>query len=287
MAGTLASCCMALLLSLTSVSAIPVLDSITDLKTINYGRSIPIHSLLLLYWFANRVDIIDNVIRLNFNPNTHYGSHHYGNYDGLLDTLPHSYKYYTVGNLEEDSAQQLPDYVLNPQRGYEGNNLDRIVFSVYRHSTRQGTEQIINRVFITQHHQHQGNYYDPNHTYEISPNLLREIRRFSSGDRQLEHLRNSYGSNANYDQLVNIRNTWGNLAHLGLLLFIVAEEKKSRPVLQYRVVPEYNPVQNYHPAWNDHHVPQSENDICSILVCIFLAVIIFVLIIAVIYAPRR
>lgn len=239
------------------------------------------HSLLLLYWFANRVDIDHSSIRLNFNPNTHFGSHHYGNYDGLLDTLPQYYKYYTVGNLEEDSAQQLPYYVLNPQRGYEGNNLDRIVFSVYRRSARQGTEQIIGRVFITQHHQHQGNHYDPNHTYEISPNLLREIRRFSSGDRQLEHLRDRYGSNANYDQLVSIRNIWGNLAHLGLLLFIVAEKKKSHPVRQYRVVVENNPVQNY------HRVQQSESNICNICKFFVVVVLILVLIIAGMSAPRR
>lgn len=281
MAGRLASCCMALLLSLTCVSAIRVLHSIRDLKTINFDRSVPRHSLLLLYWFANQVDINHNVIRLNFNPNTQYGSHHYGNYDGLLDTLPQGYNYYTVGNLEGDSAQQLPYYVLNPQRGYEGNNLDRIVFSTHRRSARQGTELIIDRVFITQHHQQQGNDYDPNHTYEISPRLLREIRQFSSGDRQLEHLRDSYGSNANYDQLASIRNIWGNLAYLGLLLFIVAEKKKSHPALQYRAVPEYNPVRNY------HHVPQSGSDICSILGYILLAVIIFVLIIAGISAPRR
>lgn len=288
MAGRLASCCMALLLSLTCVSAIRVLHSIRDLKTIDFGRSVPRHSLLLLYWFANRVDMNhNNVIRLNFNPNTHYGSHHYGNYEGLLDTLVQGYQYYTVGNLEEDSAQRLPDYVLNPQRGYEGNNLDRIVFSVYRRSTRQGTEQIIDRVFITHHHQHQGNHYDPNHTYEISPNLLREIRRFSSGDRQLEHLRDSYGSNANYEQLVKIRNTWGTLATLGLLLFIVAEKKKSHPALQYRAVPEYNPVRNYHPTRNNHHALQSESNICSILGYILFAVIIIVLIIAGISAPRR
>lgn len=267
MAGRLASCCVALLLSLTCVSAIRVLHSIRDLKTIDFGRSVPMHSLLLLYWFANQVEIYhNNDIRLNFNPNTHYGSHHYGNYDGLLDTLPQGYQYYTVGNLEGDSAQQLPDYVLNPPRGYEGNNLDRIVYSVYRWGTRT---QIIGRVFITQHHQ--GNRYDPNHTYEISPNLLREIRQFSSGDHQLEHLRDRYGSNANYDQLVSIRNMWGNLAHLGLLLFIVAEEKKSHPVLQH------------HSVQNHNH----ERNICTILGYILLAVIIFVFIIAGISAPRR
>lgn len=285
MAGRLASCCMALLLSLTCVSAIRVLHSIRDLQTIDFGRSVPRHSLLLLYWFANQVDMNhNNVIRLNFNPNTRYGSHHYGNYDRLLDTLPQGYQYYTVGNLEEDSAQQLPDYVLNPQRAYEGDNLDRIVFSVYRWSTRQGTEQIINRVFITQHNQHHGNDYDPDHTYEISPNLLREIRRFSSGNHQLEHLRDRYGANANYDQLVSIRNTWGNLATLGLLLFIVAGKKKSHPVLQSHAVPENNPVQNY------HHIPQSKSGICSFWECIlyvFLCLLIFVFIIAGISAPHR
>lgn len=287
MAGRLASGCMALLLSLTCVSAIRVLRSIGDLKTIDFGHSVPRHSFLLLYWFANQVDMNhNNVIQLNFNPNTQYGSHHYGNYERLLDTLHQGYQYYTVGNLEEDSAQQLPDYVLNPPRGYEGSNLDRIVFSVYRRSTIQRTEQIVNRVFITQHHQHQGNDYDPNYTYEISPNLLREIRQFSPGD-QLEHLTDCHGANVNYDQLLRIRNIWGDLATLGLLLFIVVEKKKPHLVQQNRAVPEYNPVWNYHPAQNYHHVPQPESDICSILGYILLAVIIFVFIIAGISAPHR
>ncbi|TNN69332.1 hypothetical protein EYF80_020483 [Liparis tanakae] len=89
MPGIFTMCCGALFLALTSVSAVHKLDSINSLKKINYGKSVPKHGLLLLYWFANIVEIDENnVIWMTFDPNTHdYGSHYYHNSEGVLEEL--------------------------------------------------------------------------------------------------------------------------------------------------------------------------------------------------------
>lgn len=239
--GRVTSCCVALLLALTCVSAVQRLNSINDLKKVNFGQTVPKHSLILLHWFANTVDIGNNdFIRLNFDlDGGDYGSHHYGNFEGQLDPLPQGYRYYTVGNLYQDSSVQLPDYVVNSPREYEGENRDRIIIRVRRQNTGRGVLQTIDQVYITQHYEnsdHQGTPYDPAHTYQITINLLRQIREFSVRDNQLLHLRNRYGSNADDFQLRHIRNTWGNLACLGLLLFIVIEEKPSSDNRKLRIL---------------------------------------------------
>ncbi|XP_042360373.1 uncharacterized protein LOC121956296 [Plectropomus leopardus] len=225
MTGGVQSCCVALLFALTSVSAVQRLNSINDLKEINFGQAVPRHILLLLYWFADTVDIDGNDdIWLNFDPNRgDYGAHHYGNFEGLLDPLPQGnrYRYYTVGNLYQDAPLELPPYVVRSQREYVGRNRDRIIIRVREQN--RGRMARIDRVYITQHQHHQGSY-DPEHTYQITINLLRQIREFSVGQnqQQLLHLRNRYGSNADVS---HIRNTWGDLSGLGLLLFIVIQER--------------------------------------------------------------
>ena len=246
MSGRVTRCCVALLLVLTSVSAAhKKLKSIRDLKKIDFGTSVPKHSLILLHWFANEVNIDNNnFIRLTFDPNSDYGSHHYGNYEGLLDPLPRGYWYYTVGNLYQDTYEQLPDYVVDTPMEYERENMDRIIIRV------QG--QRIDQVYITQHYdtsEYQGTSYDPVHTYQITVNLLRQIREFSvrDGQRPLVHLRNRFGSNADDG---SIRHTWGSLACLGLFLFIVIDEKhlldkrNNRPKNNNRVENNYRPGNN-------------------------------------------
>ncbi|XP_069381801.1 uncharacterized protein [Paralichthys olivaceus] len=229
MSGRLMSCSAALFLALASVSAIQKLNSIDDLKKINFGQSVPKHTLLLLHWFANVVDIdSNNIIQLTFDPDDDdYGSHHYGNFDRLLQYTPYSCaKYYTVGNILLDGHEQLPDYVTRPRAGYEGGNMDRIIFRVRQQNEGWQTSQQIDQVYITQHYGIPGNKtYDPDHTYEITTNLLRQIRDFSVGENQqsLQQLRNHYGSNIS--DLSHIRNIWGDLACLGLLLFIVIQER--------------------------------------------------------------
>ncbi|XP_042360371.1 uncharacterized protein LOC121956294 [Plectropomus leopardus] len=293
--------CVALFIALTSVSAVQRLDLIHDLKKIDFGRSVPKHSLVLLYWFANTVDINNNnIIWLTFDPNRgDYGSHHYGNYEGLLDPLPRGnirYMYYTIGNLHQETSVPLPPYVVNPPTEYVGTNRDRIIIRV----RQQNTLQRIDQVYITQHYdisEYQGTPYDPEHTYRISINLLRQIREFSVGQnqQQLLRLRNRHGSNADDSQLRNIRNTWGVLACLGLLLFIVIEEKyfvnqhnyrrenNNRPENYNR--PEYNAdrPENYNspepnadrPEHRQNHWADDAFAICCLLTCILFSILIF------------
>uniref|UniRef100_A0A4W6C788 Uncharacterized protein n=1 Tax=Lates calcarifer TaxID=8187 RepID=A0A4W6C788_LATCA len=173
-----------------------MLNSINDLKRINFGQSVPKHSLLLLHWFANEVDIDrNNVIRLTFNPNGDYGSHHYRNVERLLDPLPHGYQYYTIGNLNQWTSVRLPNYVTRPRTEHDGGNRDRIILRVREQNTDQQILQSIDQVFITQHYGNLGTAYDRTHTYEITTNLLREIREFSVGQNQLSlrYLREHFG----------------------------------------------------------------------------------------------
>ncbi|XP_020793980.1 uncharacterized protein LOC110172443 isoform X2 [Boleophthalmus pectinirostris] len=150
----------------------------------------------------------------------------------MLDPLPRGYRYYTVGNLHEDTSRSLPTYVLQPPvREYVGNNMDRIIFRVQERSSRPSR---IDRVYLTQHyrqHEHQGTRYNPELTYHISTTLLHEMRLFSveHNPRTLRELRDMFDSDAQDSQLWDLKNIWGNsLACLGLLLFIVIEEKHSK-----------------------------------------------------------
>ncbi|XP_070778806.1 uncharacterized protein [Enoplosus armatus] len=314
MSGRVLSCSVALFLALTSVSAVQRLKSINALKKINFSQSVPTHSLMLLHWFANTVHIDNNnVIWLTFDPDSgDYGSHHYGNYEGLLNPLPQGnvrYQYYTVGNLNQDTPIQLPSYVVRPPREYEGRNRDRIIIRVREQNTGQQALERIDQVYITQHYEtseHQGTVYDPAHTYHITTNLLRQIREFSVGENQqtLSYLRNRFGSNADDFQLRHIRNTWGNLACLGLLLFIVIQEKYSSNQHNNRQEnnnrlengnrPEYNgPEYNNRPENNNRPVyinipeynnrPENRQNHCrrhAFAICCFLITILVLIIIS-------
>uniref|UniRef100_A0A3P8SLS2 Uncharacterized protein n=1 Tax=Amphiprion percula TaxID=161767 RepID=A0A3P8SLS2_AMPPE len=232
--GRILICCAALILDLTSASAVPTLNSIDDLKKVNFGQSVPTRGLVLLHWFANTVDIDNNnVIRLPFDPDSgDYGSHHYGNYERMLDPLPRGnirYRYFTVGNIFQETDLELPPHVVHYQSGNEERNRNRIIMRV----REQNVGSTIDQVYITQHYEtsdHQGTRYDPDQTYRITMNLLRQIREFPlEGNRMstLTDLRNRFGSNADDSRLRSLSNTMGSLACLGLLLFIVIEEKHS------------------------------------------------------------
>ncbi|XP_033472726.2 uncharacterized protein LOC117250875 [Epinephelus lanceolatus] len=226
--GRVTSCCVALFFTLTSVSAVQKRHSINGLKNIDFEQSVPKHSLVLLYWFANTVSIDNNVIWLTFDPNGDYGSHRYYNEENLLSSAPLSrgYKYYTIGNLNRDTPVPFPHYVFNPPiPEYVETNMDRIIICVREQNSGWGALQRIDQVYITQHRENQRTY-DREHTYQITTNLLRQIREFSVGQnqQQLQRLRNDYESNADDS---SIRKTWGDLAGLALLLFIVIQEKYS------------------------------------------------------------
>ncbi|XP_075942232.1 uncharacterized protein LOC142944913 [Anarhichas minor] len=274
--GRVMICCVALLLVLTSVSAVQRdLDSIDDLKEINFGQSVPKHSLVLLYWFANAVNIDeDDDISLSFDPDSRdYGSHRYHNSEGMLDRLPRGnvYRYYTLGSLNQGASMQLPRYVVRPPaREYVGSNRERIIIRVRGPNTGRRALQNIDQVYVTQHIDQEGEY-DPDDTYMITTNLLRQIREFSGGQnqQQLWQLRNRFGSNAD---LSHIRNTWGaKLAGLGLLLLIVIQER-------YSSNQQNRPATNFTPQSCDRHANVENNGWCyALLKCIIF--IIFVLIV--------
>ncbi|XP_059894906.1 uncharacterized protein LOC132447908 [Gadus macrocephalus] len=221
------------LLILRTESTNGILNSINDLKKIPFGQSVPKHSLVLLHWFANTIEIDNNdAIELTFEPNNgDYGTHHYGNYERVLDPVPSGNQYFTLGNINHminNNRNSLPSYVvgdLNHLLGREELNRARIIFShhILAHTTHQ--------VFITQHYevnQNRGSGYDPGHTYQITIDLLRELRVLSSDRREqseLSEIGRNFGSAIDSDELSSIRNKFGQLACVGLLLFIVINER--------------------------------------------------------------
>ncbi|XP_030198223.1 uncharacterized protein LOC115532526 isoform X1 [Gadus morhua] len=217
---------------LRTESTIGILNSINDLKKIPFGQSVPQHSLVLLHWFANTIEFDNNdLIELTFEPsNGDYGTHHYGNYEGVLDRLPPGQRYYTLGNINpNNNGNSLPSYVTGQRNhllGSEELNRARIIFSLLDQDT-------IDQVFITQHYeanQGLGTGYDPVHTYQITFNLLRVLRVFSLDRRQhseLSEIGGDFGSSIDYDELSSLRNRWGQLGCVGLLLFIVINERNT------------------------------------------------------------
>ncbi|XP_026019485.1 uncharacterized protein LOC113020033 [Astatotilapia calliptera] len=189
MFGRMMSCCVALLLTFSSVSAVRrKLNSITDLSG-------------------------------------DYGSHHYRNDEQLLEPLPWGYQYYSLGNIHREGSLRLPHHVF--QLEHEDGNRARIIIRVREPNQR------IDRVYITQHYgtsEHRGTDYDPQYTYEITADLLRAISKFSMDSNDINllmSLRDHFRSSADDSQLSEMRNTWGHLACLGLLLFIVIQKSNS------------------------------------------------------------
>uniref|UniRef100_A0AAX7TRI7 VIP36-like protein n=1 Tax=Astatotilapia calliptera TaxID=8154 RepID=A0AAX7TRI7_ASTCA len=183
MFGRMMSCCVALLLTFSSVSAVGrALNSITDLRSVGFGQSVNEHSFRLLHWFANAVDInMNGDISLTFGPNSgDYGSHHYRNKEKLLEPPPWGYQYYSLGNIHREGSLRLPHHVFQSEHEY--GNRARIIIRVREQNVGWRTSQIIDRVYITQHYEtyeDRQTAYDPQHTYEVTTDLLTELRRFS------------------------------------------------------------------------------------------------------------
>ncbi|CAL8338358.1 unnamed protein product [Arctogadus glacialis] len=282
---------------LPTESTIGILNSINDLKKIPFGQSVPKHSLVLLHWFANTIELSNNN-RLNFYPDHgDYGAHHYGNFQDFLAPLPIGHRYFTLGNINpmiNNQRRSLPDYFtndLNHLLGREVLNRARIIFTLSSQNT-------IGQVYITQHYQdnqNQGTVYDPVHTYRITINLLRELRVFSWDRRshsELSEIVGDFRSSIEYYKLSSLRNTWGQLACVGLLLFIVinqrnvpcslksARETKRLPEhnVQASATPQMYNLQSYN---NYSPPPQPRGEDQCLTVCLALGFLAVILIIAV------
>lgn len=146
------------------------LDTISELKECHLSKHENI--LALLYWFAGEVAFEDKIIRLTFNPYKEYGSHRYRNEEKMLPSLPQGHTYFTVGNkTTKKTSKPLPSYLFDTQSGGTGQNKARIIFRVRQCYSRK----IIDQIYITQH-KNLKSTYDPEHTYELNIDLLRELR---------------------------------------------------------------------------------------------------------------
>ncbi|XP_015258476.1 PREDICTED: uncharacterized protein LOC107103326 isoform X3 [Cyprinodon variegatus] len=177
------SFCAALLLTLLT-SAYAVRETLNSINDVKKSVPQPTNILELLHWFANTVNI-DNrgTIQVTFDPDFDFGSHHYGNFDNMLERPSRGYKYYTFGNVHKDLLGGLPSYVTNAMFGTIGWNRGRIIFS----ATGGNGVWNIDQVYITQHHgisAQNGTSYNPAYTFEITTDLLRQFRGRSISEIQ-------------------------------------------------------------------------------------------------------
>ncbi|XP_071241130.1 uncharacterized protein [Salvelinus alpinus] len=172
-------CIFFLLLPLALVSAgIPVLNSINDLRNIEFGHRFPRHGLMLLHFISGCLDVDNDALIPTFSPERRdWGFHEFYSNKGVFPPLQdkNTQGYYAVGNISTPTAYPLYPYVTHDYYLTPGNlerNMDRLVVRTCPNSP------LLEAVYITQ--QNQGSSeYDASNTYQISPALLREIRTLS------------------------------------------------------------------------------------------------------------
>lgn len=232
--------CLLTLAALSCESAFQELNSLNDLKKVLSGKSVPLHSLTLLHWFANHVHIINNTVdHVTFDLSGDFGSQYYSNNDGLLPSPPEGQYYYSVGNILQTSGKachifkDFPEYVVFPKVLEPANterNRDRIIFSAI---TLSSGYKDFGQIYLTQHFKeedNQGSQYDPEHTFSITINLLEQLRLFSFDDnlRSLQELRSLFDEDISDNMLNDLIHIWGrNHAPLGLLYLIMVPERSN------------------------------------------------------------
>uniref|UniRef100_A0A3B3ZSE7 Uncharacterized protein n=1 Tax=Periophthalmus magnuspinnatus TaxID=409849 RepID=A0A3B3ZSE7_9GOBI len=243
--AALISCLLALVaLSFESVNY-TTLNSIGDLKNVSAETHISMQIVLLLHLLANQVSIDNNnKVSPSFDPTQDFGSHFYSNYEKLLDPAPYGCRYYTLGNVNLNKcgkSRKVPSYVRRPKalKNIPMENRARTILCL-RHD---GNRWSIHEVYLTQHYrweEQKGSKYDSNHTFEVTPNLLRELKKFSFNEdiMELQKLRDQYDQNIDNRQLNNIINEWGRRqAPLGLLIFLIFNIFKKRMNRSYVIEP--------------------------------------------------
>ncbi|XP_014059648.1 uncharacterized protein [Salmo salar] len=174
-------CIFFLLLPLALTSAdIPVLNSIKDLRNIEFGHGFPRHGLMLLHFVSGGIYVDNNDALIpTFSPERgDWGFHYFNNNEHIFPPLQdqNNQGYYAVGNINTRTAYPLYPYVTHSYYLTPGNlerNMDRLVVRTHPNSL------LLEAVYITQHYRG-SNEYDPSNTYQISSALLREIRTLSN-----------------------------------------------------------------------------------------------------------
>lgn len=174
-------CCLALSLLHVTAYTMETLDKIEDLKGTTFGHEYPRHGLLLLHWLTNHISIRHSEdILLHFEPaRQDYGFRHYKNTNRANATLPRlgdsdDRAYFMLGSLSSEAVRtKLPPYVTQDYyNAFEDpkRDLDRIVLRVRRSDTSRA-----DKVYITQAVANDQDF-DPEETFEISPNLLAQVQ---------------------------------------------------------------------------------------------------------------
>ncbi|TRY77715.1 hypothetical protein DNTS_029096, partial [Danionella cerebrum] len=147
------------------------LSTLSALKKSGFGQPSPRHGLRLIWWFVHECVHLENNGQISARcapANGDFGFHRFHNYPPLLPRL--HVPYYEVGNLKPiETLKKLPDYVRESYKGYE-SNCDRIIVSC-------DSWKMVDVVYVTKHSDHTN--FDPNQTYEITTELLREIKRIN------------------------------------------------------------------------------------------------------------
>lgn len=170
-------------LIVTSTAAIETLKDIKDLKSTRTAlREFPRHGLMLLHWFANNVEVDSSgEMQLHFDPGQ--GSYGLHCYKDIVPGVPFDSSeslFYSLGDLDRGSARMLPFYVtydFHHSTESPRKNLDRVLIRVQKSNPTK-----IEKVYITEYHKDdsQGSNYDPDWTYEISPQLLIQIQELGT-----------------------------------------------------------------------------------------------------------
>ncbi|XP_067088078.1 uncharacterized protein [Osmerus mordax] len=160
----------------TASRDLPVINTISDLRNVEFGHTFPRHGLSLLHFIAKFLVIEQNSIWAVFLPGRNdFGFHKYGNTENIFPPISDQNRetYYSVGNLipRNPGSTSLPPYVTEAyhQTYSPDRKKDRIVirFNLITHR--------IKAIYITEH-VYSNDLYDSTQTYLISVNLLREIQ---------------------------------------------------------------------------------------------------------------
>ncbi|KAG7314283.1 hypothetical protein KOW79_022779 [Hemibagrus wyckioides] len=159
---------------------IKTLTSMSELRSSGFGQPAPRHGLRLLYWFVqNCVEVNQETSEISLCiPSTGdlgFRIFHNREERGKGHLLPDSSSllYYELGNLSVFGAKSLPEYVREKYTGFQDkSNSDRIMVSLESGTFRS--------IYVTRHESRMN--FDPRHTFCVSPELVRSIKKMQRED---------------------------------------------------------------------------------------------------------